>query len=304
MTAKTAYGVIIGRFQCANLTGGHIALINEVVDRHGFENTIIIVGDRKTPATSTNPLSYECRKIMIERVYPGIQIMRQWDCRTNEEWSTSLDALIGGIVRDKSVTLYHGRDSFQKHYLGKYPTEEINTGIICTATEHRQDIAKNPLFYSRTFREGIIYAHSSQWPRFHTTVDIAVMKGKPMDHQLLLGRKPNETEWRFPGGFVENNETFEQAARRELKEETGLDCELVLRNLGDFIIDDWRVRDAKGEVTHRTVLFLAEYIFGVTDPKAADDLKDVQWWAWKNVKPSMLVKEHRQLMMKLKTIYP
>jgi ADP-ribose pyrophosphatase YjhB (NUDIX family) len=45
-------------------------------------------------------------------------------------------------------------------------------------------------------------------------------------NHLLLGRRsvePAYGEWCLPGGFIEIGETMEQAALRELKEETGLD---------------------------------------------------------------------------------
>ena len=34
-------------------------------------------------------------------------------------------------------------------------------------------------------------------------------------------------KWSLPAGFVQGNETIDQAALREVKEETGLDCELI-----------------------------------------------------------------------------
>lgn len=44
------------------------------------------------------------------------------------------------------------------------------------------------------------------------------------DSILLVKQKVNKNrQWSLPGGRLENNETMEQAAIRELKEETGLD---------------------------------------------------------------------------------
>lgn len=48
--------------------------------------------------------------------------------------------------------------------------------------------------------------------------------------KLLLtrrGRDPFKGAWDFPGGFMEQNETPEEAIRREMKEETGLDVSVV-----------------------------------------------------------------------------
>ena len=47
----------------------------------------------------------------------------------------------------------------------------------------------------------------------------------PIKDSILLGRRafdPGKNEWGLPGGFMELNETLEEAAERELKEETNL----------------------------------------------------------------------------------
>ncbi len=41
------------------------------------------------------------------------------------------------------------------------------------------------------------------------------------------GREPFKGEWAIPGGRIEDGETAEQCAKREMKEETGLDVELI-----------------------------------------------------------------------------
>lgn len=48
--------------------------------------------------------------------------------------------------------------------------------------------------------------------------------------QLLLvkrAKNPRQGYWDFPGGFVEPTESPQQAAQREIKEELGVDCEIV-----------------------------------------------------------------------------
>jgi len=45
--------------------------------------------------------------------------------------------------------------------------------------------------------------------------------------ELLLQRRSDSGNWGLPGGFLELGESFEQAAHRELYEETGMTCERV-----------------------------------------------------------------------------
>ena len=61
------------------------------------------------------------------------------------------------------------------------------------------------------------------------TVDIII----EMEHSggqpeiVLIKRKNPPYGWALPGGFVDYNESLEQAAKREAKEETSLDIQIV-----------------------------------------------------------------------------
>ncbi len=59
---------------------------------------------------------------------------------------------------------------------------------------------------------------------------VAVVVLLRMDDKLVLikrGTVPHIGEWSFPGGYVDRGEPVEVAARREVREETGLDVELT-----------------------------------------------------------------------------
>lgn len=46
------------------------------------------------------------------------------------------------------------------------------------------------------------------------------------EHQVLVVHRPRYDDWSLPKGKLDEDESFESAARREVLEETGYDCEL------------------------------------------------------------------------------
>ncbi len=69
------------------------------------------------------------------------------------------------------------------------------------------------------------------------TVDIAVFRGRAGERDVLLVKRRDEPfagMWALPGGFVEEGETLDAAARRELLEETGLDPMSELEQIGAY----------------------------------------------------------------------
>lgn len=79
--------------------------------------------------------------------------------------------------------------------------------------------------------------HTYAYPRPAVTVDLVVFGvAEGALNVLLIRRKspPFSGRWAIPGGFLEMDEPFEVAARRELREETGLDLAGPVSFLGVF----------------------------------------------------------------------
>lgn len=77
----------------------------------------------------------------------------------------------------------------------------------------------------------------SAFPPFAVTVDIVIltMSGGAL-HVLLVrrGEAPFEGMWAIPGGFKRPTETLDEAAKRELREETGVDAASLLAQFGAY----------------------------------------------------------------------
>ncbi len=77
----------------------------------------------------------------------------------------------------------------------------------------------------------------SQFPAFAVTVDVVVLTMSDGGLHVLLVRRgvtPFEGMWAIPGGFKRPAETLDEAAKRELLEETGVDGASLLRQFGAY----------------------------------------------------------------------
>jgi 8-oxo-dGTP diphosphatase len=77
----------------------------------------------------------------------------------------------------------------------------------------------------------------SRFPAFAVTVDVVILTMTEGTLQVLLvrrGEAPFQGMWAIPGGFKRPTETLDEAARRELSEETGVDAARLLTQFGAY----------------------------------------------------------------------
>jgi 8-oxo-dGTP diphosphatase len=96
------------------------------------------------------------------------------------------------------------------------------------------------------------------------------------DQQVLLvrrGHPPGQGQWAIPGGSVHLGETLQQAAEREVLEETAV----TIRAGQPIYTFDLVDRDADGRVRFHYVIvdLAADYISG--NPSAGDDALEARW---------------------------
>jgi len=98
-------------------------------------------------------------------------------------------------------------------------------------------------------------------------VDVVVVGRDGSIVLVRRGKEPFKGMWALPGGFVEYGETVEEAAKREVREETGLEI-AIIGLVGVYSRPD---RDPRGHVI--SIAFLAEEVGG--ELRAGTDAADV-----------------------------
>jgi 8-oxo-dGTP diphosphatase len=114
------------------------------------------------------------------------------------------------------------------------------------------------------------------------TVDVIIFTLRDNDLQALLvkrGHPPFAGMWAIPGGFVDIDESLEDAALRELDEETGV-RDVYLEQLYTFGDPD---RDPRGRVI--TVAYFALVPAGAVQPHPGDDAAETRWWSLYDLPP-------------------
>jgi len=290
-------GVVIGRFQIDTLHKGHISLLDHVTKNH--KKVIVFLGVAVGEHKEEQALGYATREKMIKGTYPDVVVQPLKDMGDDQKWSEQIDSKIREVYHHGSVVLYGGRDSFIPYYTGKFKTENVGNiiDVSDSATKRREEI-KREVRDSADFRAGIIYHAANSYPNAFPCVDIALVKESEEEGTLiLLCKKPEESLYRFPGGFVDpQDNSYESAARREAYEELGVNIEITNpQYITSLRVDDWRYRKSKNKII--TSLFKFDFLYG--SPKAQDDISEVKWFKVEDINLDLIVKEHKPLMESL-----
>jgi 8-oxo-dGTP diphosphatase len=129
------------------------------------------------------------------------------------------------------------------------------------------------------------------YPRPSVTTDVILFTLREGRLQVLLVQRkhpPFAGLWAIPGGFIGLDESLEQAALRELREETGVE-DVYLEQLYTFGDPG---RDPRGRVI--TVAYLALVSAAAVEPRAGDDAAQARWWPMEALPP--LAFDHARIL--------
>lgn len=135
--------------------------------------------------------------------------------------------------------------------------------------------------------------YTYEYPRPSVTVDCIIFgfDAESALKVLLIQRAydPFKDKWALPGGFVDMGENLEQAALRELEEETGLKDNIFIEQLYTFGNPN---RDPRGRVI--SVAYFALVNLSDHDIQASSDAKNAQWFELDQI-PSLAF-DHEEIL--------
>lgn len=146
------------------------------------------------------------------------------------------------------------------------PLRQIYTKILFLQNMMKPDYIKTA--------DGYAY----EYPRAALTADSVIFGFDGQNLKVLLvqrGVEPYKGKWALPGGFLRMDETIEECAMRELKEETALE-QTYMEQFGVFSDVN---RDPRGRII--TTAFYA--LVRLQDVQGGDDAAEAAWFDLSNV---------------------
>lgn len=310
-------GVLVGSFQVHKLHSGHVQIILAMAK--DYDALHIVVGRNPAYLTNINPLGVNFVVKMLKRTVTEILTTMQTknvefkinvldDHPLDQVWSNRLDNLLVSKysgLGDVDITYCGGSTSAISHYTGRFKTKQYDLEWNISSTDRRTEVLKHPLD-TTDFLAGMIYAQSKRHGVPYPTVGIVVRNSL---NQFLLGEKLNDTGLRVIGGFVDTYDTsYEDAALRELQEETGL-VATDLINI-DFVtsvkLDTWRYRKSKDSIIASLYVADLKSDIDILKAQAADDLTGLHWVPMDAIKANeyaILHSTHKPLGVELVRYY-
>lgn len=161
---KYKFGLFIGRFQPFHK--GHESIVRKMLKE--CERVIIAIGSAQEFGTITNPLRYEYRRLMIQKVFPEyfdrISILGITDRENpsdDESWGEYLLKTIYQSINIKPDVIYQGEENKHNQWFDSFDISiiNINRGILkVSATEIRKATIEDNFEYFKAFMPEALYS--------------------------------------------------------------------------------------------------------------------------------------------------
>ena len=299
------YCVCIGRFQPFH--HGHHELVREALNL--AETVLVVIGSANKAPNVQNPWTAEQRQEMIlsalsdeEKAHVKFLYVRDY-WYTNNRWLTEVQQLVydatDGVDDSKicdigEISYFPQWKFFKMRNLDRMPhatairglyfthdngyKNHVSTGIV----QYLEDFKKTTSFKNLKEEYDFVKNYRASWdgarfPPTFVTVDCIVIRS---GHVLTVRRKgsPGRGLIALPGGFLNQYETTQEGALRELKEETGI--KISKDELEKAIVEqkvfDYPERSLRGRtITHAFLIDLGNGPLPIV--KGSDDA-DKAWW--------------------------
>jgi len=142
-TVQDTFGVFVGRM--SPLHYGHQRVIEKMVDRHGRERSLAILGSTNVPLGPRHFFTFEERLRFFKTVFPEVRVTGLHDLNDDGEWLVLLDEFLKEHVIDPDKAIFYGgcaEDLTLYATLGKkktYVVDRFEDGRpVISATEIRK----------------------------------------------------------------------------------------------------------------------------------------------------------------------
>ena len=166
------------------------------------------------------------------------------------------DSLYSGYASAEDV------NNMSAYIISKKPLRDYLFGVVIAvatfkgAGEKLIVAPEGEIYYEPEIREKLSALHNASLEKlsclYEKSCGAIVIYRSDNNYRILLVKNHNGRNFSFPKGHVEKGETEQQTAIREVKEETGLDIEIIdsFREVADYC--------PFGKIRKRVVFFMAQ----------------------------------------------
>jgi 8-oxo-dGTP pyrophosphatase MutT (NUDIX family) len=172
---------------------------------------------------------------------------------------------IYGMLSERLYSGYASAEDVQNmsaYVISKKPLRDFMFGVVIAvatfkgAGEKLIVAPEGEIYYEPEIRDRLAALHNASLEKlsclYEKSCGAIVIYRSDKNYKILLVKNHNGRNFSFPKGHVEKGETEQQTAIREVKEETGLDIEIIdsFREVADYC--------PFGKIRKRVVFFMAQ----------------------------------------------